>query len=135
MIGARALKGAVALIAFAVALGAAAAETQTSNQGGVEVRVTPGRFTPDAATWDFAVVFVTHTTELSGDPAQFTALRDPQGRTHAALRWDGDAPGGHHRKGILRFQPLRPAPPSVTLEIRGLGGVSERTFTWPVADR
>ena len=62
-------------------------------------------------------------------------LRDPQGRTHAALRWDGDAPGGHHRKGVLRFQPLRPAPPAVTLEMRGGGEVSERTFTWPVADR
>jgi hypothetical protein len=131
----RALKGIVALMAFVMALGAAYAEQQTSNEGGVVVRVTPGRFAPDAATWDFEVVFETHTVQLTGDPAQFTVLLDPQGRAHAALRWDGAPPGGHHRKGVLRFKPLQPAPATVTLKIRGVGGVPERVFTWPVADR
>jgi hypothetical protein len=135
MTGLRALKGVMALIALVVALGAVAAAPQTSNQGGVVVRVTPGRFAPDAATWDFEVVFETHTAPLTGDPAQFTVLIDPQGRAHAPLRWDGDPPGGHHRKGVLRFKALQPAPASVTLKIRGIGGVPERAFTWPAADR
>jgi hypothetical protein len=129
------LKGIVALMAIVVALGAAAAAPQTSNEGGVVVRVTPGRFAPDAATWDFEVVFETHTVQLTGDPAQFTVLLDPQGQAHAPLRWDGDPPGSHHRKGVLRFKPLRPAPASVTLKMRGVGGVPERTFTWSVDDR
>jgi hypothetical protein len=131
----RTLKGIVALMAFVMALGVAYAEQQMSNEGGVVVRVTPGRFAPDAATWDFEVVFETHTVPLTGDPAQFTVLLDPQGRTHAALRWDGAPPGGHHRKGVLRFKPIRPAPATVTLKIRGIGGVAERVFTWSIADR
>ena len=131
----RTLKGIVALMAFVMALGVAYAEQQMSNEGGVVVRVTPGRFAPDAATWDFEVVFETHTVQLTGDPAQFTVLLDPQGQAHAPLRWDGDPPGSHHRKGVLRFKPLRPAPASVTLKIRGVGGVPERTFTWSVDDR
>lgn len=135
MTGLRAFKLAMALIALVIAVGVAAAEQQTSNQNGVVVRVTPGRFAPEAATWDFEVVFETHTAQLTGDPAQFTVLLDPQGRTHAALRWDGDPPGSHHRKGVLRFKPLRPAPGSVTLKMRDVGGVPERAFTWPVADR
>lgn len=135
MIGLRAIKGVVALIALVVAFGAAAAAPQTSSQGGVVVRVTPGRLTPDAATWDFEVVFETHTAPLTGDPAQFAVLLDPQGRTYTALRWDGDPPGSHHRKGVLSFKALQPAPASVTLKILGIGGVSERAFTWPVADR
>lgn len=135
MIGLRAMKCVVALIALVVTFGAPAAAPQTSNQGGVVVRVTPGRFAPDAATWDFEVVFETHTAALTGDPAQFTLLFDPQGRAHAPLRWDGDPPGGHHRKGVLRFKAIRPAPASITLKILGIGGVPERTFTWPVEDR
>jgi len=135
MIGLRALKSVVAMIALVVALGAAAAAPLTSNQGGVVVRVTPGRLAPDAATWDFEVVFETHTVSLTGDPAQFTVLIDSQGLAHAPLRWDGDPPGGHHRKGVLKFKALQPAPASVTLKIRGIGGVPERVFTWPVADR
>jgi hypothetical protein len=129
MIGLRALKGVVVLMAIVVALGAAAAALQTSSEGSVVVRVTPGRFAPDAATWDFEVVFETHTAPINGDPAQFSILLDPQGWTHTALRWDGDPPGGHHRKGVLRFKVLRPAPASVTLKIRGIGGVPERAFT------
>jgi hypothetical protein len=135
MTGLRTLKGIVALMALVMALGVAAAEQQTSNEGGVVARVTPGRFAPDAATWDFEVVFETHTVQLTGDPAQFTVLLDPQGQAHAPLRWDGDPPGSHHRKGVLRFKPLRPAPASVTLKMRGVGGVPERAFTWPVANR
>lgn len=135
MTGLRALTVVVALMALFIALGAVGAETQTSNQGGVVVRVTPGRFVADAATWDFQVVFETHTAPLTGDPAQFTVLLDPQGRTYAALRWDGDPPGSHHRKGVLRFKPLRPVPASITLKMRGIGGVPERVFTWPVAGK
>jgi hypothetical protein len=133
MIGLRALKAVVTLMALAIALGAVAAETRTSNAGGVVVRVTPARLAPGAATWDFEVVFETHTVQLAGDPAQFSVLLDPQGRTHAALRWDGDPPGGHHRKGVLRFKPVQPAPATVTLKMRGIGGVPERIFTWSIA--
>ena len=135
MTGLRALKAVVTLMALVMMLGAAAATPQTSNEGGVVIRVTPARLAPGAVTWDFEVVFETHTVQLTGDPAQFTVLFDPQGQVHAPLRWDGDPPGGHHRKGILKFRPIRPAPATVTLKIRGIGGVPERAFTWPVADQ
>lgn len=133
MTGLRAFKAVMALIALLIALDVVAAEQQTSNEGGVMVRVTPARLAPGAATWDFQVVFETHTAQLTGDPAQFTELLDPQGRTHAALRWDGDPPGGHHRKGILKFRPILPVPATVTLKMRDVGGVPERALTWPIA--
>lgn len=135
MTGLRAFKAVVTLMALVMVLGAAAATPQTSNEGGVVIRVTPARLAPGAVTWDFEVVFETHTVQLTGDPAQFTVLLDPQGQVHAPLRWDGDPPGGHHRKGILKFKPIRPAPVTVTLKIRGIGGVPERAFTWSIADQ
>jgi hypothetical protein len=62
------------------------------------------------------------------------ALADSAGREYRAIAWEGDPPGGHHRKGILKFEPIKPAPGSVTLKIRRIGA-AERTFSWPVAAR
>jgi hypothetical protein len=62
------------------------------------------------------------------------ALADSAGREYRAIAWEGDPPGSHHRKGILKFEPIKPAPTSVMLKIRRIG-VAERTFSWPVAAR
>lgn len=105
---------------------------QVSREGGVTVKVTPGKLAPAVATWDFEIVFDTHTAALTGDPAQFAVLVDAQGRTHAPLRWDGDPPGGHHRKGVLRFR--APDGPGGRFELRlnDVGGVATRSFRWDV---
>ncbi len=105
---------------------------QVSRDGGVTVKVTPGKFESAAATWDFEVVFDTHTAALTGDPAQFAVLVDAQGRTHAPLRWNGDPPGGHHRKGTLQFRAPEARRGPIELRLNGVGGVATRSFRWDV---
>jgi predicted small integral membrane protein len=47
--------------------------------------------------------------------------------------WEGDRPGGHHRKGVLTFRPLDPAPATLTVKLRQVAPVPERTFTGMLA--
>lgn len=118
-------------------VGAAAAQAdsspspQISKEGGVIVKVTPRRPAPGAETWEFDVVFETHAGALAGDPARFSVLIDAEGRTHSPFQWEGDPPGGHHRKGVLRFKPLPGKNGMIELRIDGVGGVPARTFRWP----
>jgi hypothetical protein len=103
---------------------------QINKEGGVIVKVTPQRLAPGAETWEFEVVFETHTVALAGDPARFSALVDAEGRTHFPLQWEGDPPGGHHRKGVLRFKPEPGRDGMIELRIDGVGGVPTRVFRW-----
>lgn len=107
---------------------ATAPATQTSRGGGVTISVTPKDVVADAPRWQFEVVFDTHSVELNHDVVSITALIDAAGRSHAPLAWDGDPPGGHHRKGVLSFRPLG-AVDELTLRIRDVG-LPERTFRW-----
>jgi len=34
---------------------------------------------------------------------------------------------------VLVFKPMGPLPASITLKIRGVGGVAERSFVWSLA--
>jgi hypothetical protein len=107
--------------------------SQTDQVGGVTVKVTPRNLGRDSAVWEFAVVLDSHTQDLSQDIARSAVLIDPQGARHRPLGWDGAAPGGHHREGMLRFKPLAPEAQVVTLEISGIGGTSVRTFRWQLS--
>ncbi|WP_136414192.1 hypothetical protein [Herbaspirillum sp. ST 5-3] len=117
-------------LAFLFAGGVAAQElsTQTSNEFAVTVKVTPRSL--QGATWDFEVVFDTHSRELKDDLLKDATLVAPDGRQTPPLAWQGDAPGGHHRKGMLRFNALQPAPASVELRIARAGEPKPRTFRW-----
>jgi len=116
--------------AFAIAQPAAptALASQTSGGGGVTVKVTPKDLAADAPRWQFELVFDTHSVELNHDVVSIAALIDAAGRSHVPLAWDGDPPGGHHRKGVLSFKPLG-AVDEITLRIREVG-VPERMFRW-----
>ena len=103
---------------------------QTSREGGVNVTVTPRSLAPGASSWDFDVVLETHTQPLDQDLSKVAALIDAQGKPHAPLGWKGDPPGGHHRRGTLRFQPLAGNPAAVELRLQGIGGVETRVFRW-----
>lgn len=124
----------VAPIVPAGILQAAGFETQTNREGSVTVKVTPMNISPQAKSWDFEVVFDTHTSALDQDMRGVTALTDGAGNTRRPLAWEGDPPGGHHRKGVLRFQPLPGAPEFIELSVSGVGGVSERVFRWRLAE-
>lgn len=123
---------AVALASGLLAVTAAFAqlETRTSTSGGVTVKVTPKTLASDAAAWEFAVVLDTHSQDLSDDLSKTASLAGGSGARRLPTAWEGAAPGGHHREGVLRFQPIRPAPAAVELQIRRQGENTPRAFRW-----
>ncbi|HEU0202487.1 MAG TPA: hypothetical protein VFR86_18910 [Burkholderiaceae bacterium] len=121
-------RGAEATLAKA---SASALEPRVDRAGGVTVRVTPRRLDPKGA-WEFFVALDTHSQDLSQDMTRSAALVDGQGKRHAPLAWEGAAPGGHHREGVLKFKPPVGDAEAVVLELNGIGGVPVRTFRWQV---
>ncbi|HEX6266731.1 MAG TPA: hypothetical protein VFZ81_07515 [Burkholderiales bacterium] len=107
--------------------------TQKSSANGVTVAVTPGKFAAEAKTWDFAIVLDTHSQDLSDDLAKSAVLTDDRGNEFKALAWEGAAPGGHHRTGVLRFNAIEPRPRAIGLRISRPGEAQARTFRWQLA--
>lgn len=99
---------------------------QTNNEGAVTIAVT----LIDQIDWSFEVVMDTHSVELGEDLAQISILMDENGNEYKPIKWEGDPPGGHHRKGLLVFGEIKPAPKSIVLIIRQVGGVAEKKFEW-----
>lgn len=52
------------------------------------------------------------------------------GKQYLPLGWDGAPPGGHHRKGTLRFKSIRPWPKEMELRIRLAADHAPRSFKW-----
>jgi hypothetical protein len=126
---------------FAIAVSApltASAQTKSlpvreSNEGQVKVSVTPQSLSKTADAWRFAVQFNTHVTPITQDMVAVASLSDGKGAAEKPTAWEGDPPGGHHRKGVLVFKPLNQMPATITLHIREVGGIADRTFTWNLA--
>lgn len=121
----------VVLATFALWTGALAAAdlpAQTSEQGGVTVKATPGSLS--GADWQFDVVFDTHVQELKDDLPRSAVLIAADGSPVAPLGWSGDPPGGHHRKGVLRFRALDPIPAVLELRISRSAEPAPRAFKW-----
>lgn len=100
----------------------------TSNEAAVTVKVTPRSL--EGASWEFDVVFDTHSQDLSDDLLKTAVLVAADGAAVAPLEWKGAAAGGHHRAGVLRFKALDPAPASVVLRITRPGETRPRVFQW-----
>jgi hypothetical protein len=123
---------ATALSQAAPSFAAPAHVTRTSDEAGVRVIVTPKMMERDAKIWEFEVVLDTHTKPLDDNLVQVAVLVDGTGRRYVPVAWQGDPPGGHHRKGVLQFSAPAEMPKSVELQIKGVGGVATRTFRWEV---
>lgn len=108
----------------------AALTSLENKEGQVTVKVTPKMLSASAELWQFQVALDTHVAALNQDMQSVAVLVDPAGGEYKPSAWDGDPPGGHHRQGILTFKPMAPVPLAVTLKIRNMGGVAERSFTW-----
>jgi hypothetical protein len=108
----------------------AAFAVKDSDEGAVKVSVTPQDVSKSAGAWRFAVQFNTHVTPISQDMVAVASLTDEKGAEERPSAWEGDPPGGHHRRGVIVFQPINPVPSTLTLHIREVGGVADRTFTW-----
>ena len=129
------IAAAVLSVAFLGALhsfAAPALTARTSDDAGVRVVVTPKVYGPSSAVWEFSVVMDTHVKPLSENLTQAAILVDGAGRRYEPLAWQGDAPGGHHRKGVLQFSRPAEITKSIELQLAGVGGVAIRTFRWEV---
>ena len=117
----------LAIIAAGGAGAASSLPSQSTAQGGVAVQATPRDLGGNA--WEFDLAFNTHSGSLTDDPAKETVLI-ADGATHRPIGWQGDPPGGHHRKGVLRFKPISPRPQAVELKIQRPGESASRSFRW-----
>lgn len=104
--------------------------SRTNDELGVRVVVTPKTLAPGAAAWEFEVIMDTHTKPLTDDLVRAAVMVDENGRQYAPLSWQGDGPGGHHRKGLLRFAAPGEQPKTVELQLTGVGGSGKRIFSW-----
>jgi len=102
---------------------------QINNERGIKVTVTRQIIPNEAKTWDFEVVLETHTQDL-GDDLSKSSILVADGKQYMPLDWKGAPPGGHHRKGLLRFKAVAPQPQSMELQIRLAGDSSPRSFKW-----
>ena len=102
---------------------------QISNEREIKVSTTLQKIPNEAKTWDFEVVLETHTKALNDDLAKSSVLV-ADGKQYPPLGWEGAPPGGHHRKGKLRFKAIAPPPASVELQIRLAEDPSPRSFKW-----
>jgi hypothetical protein len=121
-----------AMLVASLAAGAFAAElsVQRSSTSGVTVAVTPQNLVASAKSWDFKVVLDTHSGELNDDLVKTTTLLDGKGGRHAPVKWEGAGPGGHHREGTLKFNPVSPTPTAIELSITRAGEAKPRSFRW-----
>ncbi len=105
-------------------------ETKVDGQPPVTIQVTPVEFGKSSKQWKFDVVFTTHSGSLDDDPVKIALLMDNNGNIYQPIAWEGPGPGGHHREGVLIFNPIKPLPKYVELKIKNVGDVPERSFRW-----
>jgi hypothetical protein len=127
--------GIAALVIVAVAAGltvdAGAYEMRSNGENRVRVDVKPVQLVP-GQTAKFEVRMNSHSETLGEDMVAVSSLKDSAGRVYQATAWQGSEPGGHHRKGVLEFPELGNNTESITLIIRKVAKVPERTFEWSV---
>lgn len=109
--------------------------TQTSEGGQVSVAIT---WSGPESGLVFDVAMNTHSVDLDGyDLAQLAVLRTDTAQEVRPSGWDA-AGGGHHRAGTLTFPSqdadgkplLGPNVRAITLIIRNVAGIPERSFQW-----
>lgn len=121
-----------ALFAAVSATTAAEFKEISTQGGGVTVRAKPAAVAGDAKNWTFEIRMDTHSQDLADDLVRTSVLVDDAGKQYGALAWDGMPPGGHHRKGVLSFAPIKPQPAAIELQIQRAGEATPRRFRWPL---
>lgn len=116
------------LLAATGAQAAANLPPQSSSDGGVTVKVTPRVIS--GGTWEFEITLNTHSGDLSEALDKAVVLVAEGGTSYAPVAWQGDPPGGHHRKGVLRFKAISPQPQAIELKLQRPGEPTPRLFRW-----
>jgi hypothetical protein len=104
-------------------------DTKSNRENRVRVEVRPVNLTPGEPA-RFEVRMNTHSVNLGQDMVAVAVFKDDQGREYRPVNWQGSPSGGHHRSGILEFPTLEGNPNRVTLVIKNIANVPERTFEW-----
>jgi hypothetical protein len=121
----------IVVMALGLAVDAGAYEMRSNGENRVRVDVKPVQLAPGQPA-RFEVRINSHSETLGEDMVAISSLKDNAGRLYQAIAWQGSEPGGHHRKGVLEFPELEDNPESITLIIRKVAKVPERTFEWSV---
>ncbi|KKQ45277.1 MAG: hypothetical protein US63_C0019G0008 [Candidatus Moranbacteria bacterium GW2011_GWC2_37_8] len=108
-------------------------QTQENNEGLIKIKVVPkSSLNQEESQWKFEVILDSHALEIMNDMSKDSVLVDDKGNVYRSITWEGDAPGGHHREGILVFDSIAPKPNSITLQIKNVGDVENRDFSWKI---
>ncbi|MBI4330069.1 MAG: hypothetical protein HY673_02165 [Chloroflexi bacterium] len=100
-----------------------------NNEAGIGIEVLPQNLTAGKPL-TFRISIDTHSGSLSFNMTKVSVLRDNNGNEYTPQEWQGDPPGGHHVGGVLIFPSPKERPQSLTLILKEIGGVKERTFAW-----
>ena len=120
----------VAMLSSAAAYAAGLA-SQSSEDGGVTIVVRPVDVSAGAATWSFQVSLSSRSQDLRDDLARIAYIVNRAGkRDEMPVGWDGDAPRGRRREGVLSFRALTPSPAAIELRIQRAGEAAPRMFRW-----
>ena len=113
------------------ALFAADLAPQTSEDSGVTIAVQPVDVGPNAQTWTFRVTLSSNGQEMRDDMLRSAyILNRAAKRNEPPIGWEGDAPAGRERKGMLRFKALKPTPAAIELRVQRAGEAAPRVFRW-----
>lgn len=104
-------------------------EHKSDNTNSVRVDVVPVQLMSGKQA-KFEIRLNTHSIDLSYDLVDISFLKDNQGREYRAAAWKGSPAGGHHRSGVLEFPAIAKDTKSITLYIKDIADVPERTFEW-----
>ena len=80
----------------------------------------------------FKISLNTHSGSLDFDLRDISFLKDDKGNSYKPVSWDGSAPGGHHRSGVLTFSKLKGPAGEIKLTLKEIAGVPERVFEWRI---
>jgi hypothetical protein len=107
------------------------AAKQSVPGGGVTVDVTFLKERAEGPT--FQVVLDTHSANLDGYRfEEIVRLRDGRGGEQSPAAVESAKGSGHHREATVRFVWPDQRPTSLELVVKGVAGVPERLFRWPV---
>ncbi|MFA5825441.1 MAG: hypothetical protein WC825_05655 [Gallionellaceae bacterium] len=102
---------------------------QISDKQNIKLTVVPQNIPKAEKNWDFEVTMESHTQALNDDLTK-SAVLTADGKQYLPVAWEGAPPGGHHRKGLLRFKVIAPMHASMKLQIRLAGDALPRSFEW-----